>query len=157
MRASMPHGVDLRGFHSRLAPLRDKLHAELQSARCSLGDSKLKLAAVAEQVRQLHAQQTLEANEAMQGMRDRLDAVAHRQLLRHLVHVARQCTEREEELERAESVVSDRMQECVERDRRLAVVQRIQDHELRAHAALVSRRQHREADLLWLARAQGSR
>jgi hypothetical protein len=156
MRPAVPHAVDLRGFHSCLDSLQKKLDAELQSARGFLGASKLNLAAVTEQVRQLREQERQEASAAMEGLRERLDAGEHMQLLRHLLHVARQCSEHEGKLRLAESLVRDAMQECVERDRRLAVVQRMQEQELRVHAALASRRQHREADLLWLARTRAS-
>jgi hypothetical protein len=158
MRPPVPHGVDLRGFRSCLASLQKKLDAELQSARGSLGASKLNLAAVTEQVRQLREQERQEASAAMEGLRERLDAGEHMQLLRHLLHVARRCGAHERELQLADSLVRDAVRECLERDRRLAVVQRMQEQELRAHAALATRRQQREADLLWLVRtrARGS-
>lgn len=157
MNARVPRGVDLRLFQSCLAPLQKMLDAQLQAARCSLGARKIEAAALAAEVRQLRELEADATAAATASLGGALDARTHRHALFHLLHLAQQRSVRETSTRVAERKVSDAMNECVERDRKLAVVQRMQDHELRAQVALAARRQSREADLEWLARTQGGR
>lgn len=157
MNARVPPGVDLRLFQSCLAPWRKMLDAQLQAARCSLGTRKLEAAAAADEVRQLRELEEAAVAAATASLGGALDARTHRHALFHLMHLAQQRNVREASTRVAERKVSDAMKECVERDRKLAVVQRMQDQELRAQVALAARRQSREADFEWLARTQGGR
>lgn len=155
MTARTPRSMDLRRFPSPLAPLQKMLDAQLQAARCSLGARKLEAAALAEQVRQLRELEATALAAATASLSRSLDARTHRHALLHLMNLAQQRGARETASRAAERNVGDGMNECVERDRKLAVVERLQDRELRAQAAIAARRQNREADLEWLARTQG--
>lgn len=155
MTARTPRSMDLRRFPSPLAPLQKMLDAQLQAARCSLGARKLEAAALAEQVRQLRELEATALAAATASLGRSLDARTHRHALLHLMNLAQQRGARETSSRAADRHVSDGMNECVERDRKLAVVERLQDRELRAQAAIAARRQNREADLEWLARTQG--
>ncbi|MEJ5989606.1 hypothetical protein WG902_06375 [Ramlibacter sp. PS3R-8] len=155
MNARMPRGVDIRLFRSCLAPLQKMLDAQLQAARSSLGARKIEAVALAEEVLALQEREAVAAAAAAAALSGTLDARTHRHALFHLMHLAQQRSVRETSARMAERKVSDALNECVERDRKLAVVQRLQDQELRAHVALAARRQSREADLDWLARTQG--
>ncbi|MCC2673417.1 hypothetical protein [Ramlibacter sp.] len=155
MTARAPRSVDLRRFSSSLAPLQKMLDAQLQAARCSLGARKLEAVALADQVRQLQELEAAAVAAATASVDRCLDVRTHRHALLHLMDLAQQRAARETSSRAAERNVSDGMNECVERDRKLAVVQRLQDQQLRAQAVIAARRQSREADLEWLARTQG--
>lgn len=148
-------GVDARLLRSCLDPLQRQLDAQLQAARYSLGVRQLEAASVADQVRELREDEAAALAEAAAIPGHSFDAALHRHVLRHLVALAQLRGARESASQAAEGRMSDARTQCVERDRKLAVVQRLQEQELRAQAALAMRRQGREADLDWLARTQG--
>ena len=150
-----PHGMDLRGFRSRLTPLLAKLDAELQAAQCALASSRATAATLDEQVQRLREVHSREAAAMASGLHGVVDAAAHERSLRHLLSLARQVSARDADLRKAEEEVSHAVKCCVERDRHKAVVERMQERELRAHTLLASRRQAREADLEWLAHCGG--
>jgi hypothetical protein len=152
VKQPLPHGVDLRGFRSRLAPLHAKLQAQWSAARGSLAASQARVAALAQRLRQLRDLHAREAEGLAADAGARMDAWNHALALRHLVQLARECSACERQLEQAQAEAAAGMQVCLERQRQLALVERIEDGELRVHAAAVERRGCREADLAWLAR-----
>jgi hypothetical protein len=149
-------GIDVPPMQSVLAPLQRVLDVQLQAARCSLGARRQEAASLADQVQELRENERAALAEAAAACGRPYDPSIHRQALHHLATLARVRVTREADARTAEGKVSAAMKECVERDRKLAVVQRLQDRELQAQAALAVRRQSREADLDWLARSQGT-
>lgn len=154
----MPGGcVDLRGFGWPLAPLERKLAWERDASQARLALASHAVQQCRQQARELDNEHGRHAACAASSLRQAVDPRVHLQALHYLAGLQARRRGVAEELCRLEGALECARQDCIRRDRRLETVLALRAVSMRACLRTVASRQHKEADLAWLAHQQGGR
>lgn len=146
-------GVDMRGFRPPLAALERKLGHDLDRARSDLAALGREARVLAELRQELAGQRADQLQFAGKLLAGAVDPSAYGRCLRYLAAMERRVQERSNEAGLLETRLAAARQACVEADRRLACLRALRESAEAAYALAQSRRDAKQADLAWLARA----